>query len=91
MDVQLLIAFILSIFIFPALLIMLFFKPNFKVNPRIRFFKNNRYQKLAYLMYIALALCILNLILINSANHDFLPHVVVIAIFLLVFRKGIAK
>jgi Cu/Ag efflux pump CusA len=91
MDVQLLIAFIISIVIFPSLLMMLIFKPSFKTENLIKFFKNNRYQKLTYFMYMALVLCILNLILVNSNNNEFLPHIIVIAFFLLIFRKGIAN
>jgi hypothetical protein len=91
MDVQLLIAFIISIVTFPSLLMMLIFKPSLKSENLIKFFKNNRYQKLTYFMYMALVLCILNLILVNSNNNEFVPHIIVIAFFLLIFRKGIAN
>jgi Cu/Ag efflux pump CusA len=91
MDVQLLLAFIISIIIFPALLMMLIFKPSFKEKSLIKFFKNNRYQKLTYFMYMALVISILNLILVNSNNKEFLPHIIIVALFLLIFRKGIAN
>ena len=91
MDVQLFVAFTLSTLIFSALLIMLLFKARLISKVQIKFFQNDRYQKLTYFMYISLVLCILNLILIISNNEIFLPHIILSAILLLIFRKGIAK
>ena len=91
MDVQLLIAFVISIILIPSFLMMLLFKPSFKATAILKFFKNDRYQKLTYFMYMALVLSILNLILINSKNEEFIPHVILVAFFLLIFRKGIAS
>jgi hypothetical protein len=91
MDVQLLIAFVISIILIPSFLMMLLFKPRFNAVAAIKFFKNNRYQKLTYFMYTALVLSLFNLILVNSESNEFTPHIISIAFFLLIFRKGIAN
>lgn len=89
MDVQLLLAFILSVIIIPYLVMGILFKKNKNTIYKIHFFDNLKYQKLTYFMYMIISLGILTIILVKSGNDDIIFHVVIYSFFILMFRKGI--
>lgn len=91
MDVQLLLAFLFSIIIPPILVMLLLFNFRAVTEYKIHFFQNKSYHKLTYFMYIALIFGIFNLILVKTNRSDLQIHMIISALLLIVFRKGITK
>ena len=89
MDVQLLLAFIFSIVLVPSLVMGLLFRRNSKIAYKIHFFDNLKYQKLTYFMYMILALGILLILLVRNEKEEYLIHVLISSLLILLFRKGI--
>tara|TARA_Y100000385_G_C12891038_1_gene549973 strand:+ start:276 stop:551 length:276 start_codon:yes stop_codon:yes gene_type:complete len=90
MDVNLLVVIITSIVFVSVILLLLFSVDLSQVNNFI-FFKNEKYHRLTYFVLLGIVLFLINIVLFDSGTVESFRHIAVIALLLILFRRGVVE
>lgn len=90
MDVNLLVVIITSILLLSVIMLLLFCVDLSQVN-NFKFFKNEKFHQLTYFVVLGIIMFLINVILFNDGAIEYLRHIIIISILLVIFRRGVVQ
>lgn len=90
MDVNLLVV-ILTSFLVVFILMSILFSVENNSKKIIKFFSNEKYNKYIFFVILGIVLFLTQIMILNTHNEEYLKHVIMIAILLILFRRGVVE
>lgn len=88
MDVNLIIVILTSFLLVFIFMSILFAVENKSKNP-IRFFSNEKYHKYIFFVILGIILFLTQIMILNQKEDQYLGHIIMITIMLILFRRGV--
>ena len=90
MDVNLIVV-ILTSFVLVFMLISFLFSVDNHSKKSIKFFKNEKYHKYIFFVTLGIVLFLIQIMILTSRQEEYVRHVIMIAILLILFRRGVVE